>query len=212
MGFKIAIGKDQNVFPQLGDIAKRYFSVDTATPDTAYTWYRHNPWAVVTASIGTTIHGFADFLPLSSEAVKLMEDGDLIEEDITSDHILPPEAMRYCRSLYFSGIAIRDKGTFLGARCATALVIAAARLMEQVYGETALERIYTNPTTYAGNRLGRRMGFEPVRSRKTNMNRMDLYVLPYDSAHKKKLQDMYTRYHPHLIENIDFSLDQIPTL
>ncbi len=211
MGFDLKIGNNEALYPQLGDIARRYFSVDTATPDTAYQWYRHNPWAIITATIGDTVHGFADFLPLTSEAIELLETGRLKEEDITPAHILPPESMHYCRALYFSGIAIRDKGSFLGARCAAALIAGHVYLLEHVYGDIALERIYSNPTTYSGNRLTRRMGFEPVRSRKTSINGMDLYTLPLDDVRKHKLHDMYEFYKP-LINSVDLSLDQFPDL
>lgn len=212
MGFNIAIGKDESLFPQMGVIAKRYFSVDTASSETAYDWYRHNPWAVITATINGTVHGFSDFLPLTSEAIELLETGRLIEEDIRPEHILPPESMHYCRAIYFSGIAIRDKGTFLGARCAGALVAAAGHLLTSIYGNAKLERIYTNPTTYSGNRLVRRMGFTPVKLRKRNVNGMDLYELPFDDEQRKKLADLYALYQPKLIDTIDLSLDKIPPL
>lgn len=206
MGFDLCIGKNEALFPQLGEIAKRYFSIDTATPDTAYEWYRHNPYAIITATIGDTVHGFADFLPLTSEAVDLLETRRLKEEDITPEHILPPETMRYCRALYFSGIAIRDTGNFLGARCAAALIAGHAHMLETVYKDSALKCIYSNPTTYSGNRLTRRMGFKPVSTHRKNMGGMDLYILPLDTTQRQMLNDTYNRYSP-LINSIDVSLD-----
>lgn len=211
MGFDIAIGNNKDLYPQMGDIARRYFSLDTASPEDAYEWYAHNPWSVMTASIDGVVHGFIDFLPMSSEAIEMMETGRLIEEDITPEHILMPEAMQHCKALYFAGIAVREKGSVLGSRCAAALLAGVAHLLEHVYGNSALQRIYNNPTTFSGNQLIRHLGFEPLRTHKRNVNGMDLYMMNFNENSKEMLNELYDKYKP-LIKSIDLSLDQIPRL
>lgn len=213
MGFDIAIQRDKDLYPQIAQIADRYFSVDTASSETAFEWYYHNPWIVMTAMMDQTMCGFFDFLPLTSEAITLIETGQLIEENINPTHILPPESMRYARALYFSGIAVRDKGSLLGARCAAALIAGFIHLLEKMYGNSPyLKCIYSNPTTYSGNRIVRHLGFTPVRSHKKNVNGMDLYVLPFNETEKQKLHLIYEKYNDRLVDKIELCLEQMPVL
>lgn len=196
MGFDLDIGRDEAIYDTLGTIARRYFTIDTAPPDTAYTWYRKNPYCVITARINGVVHGYADFLPLTSEARQLLETGRLQEDDITPDHLLDAEALPYCKAVYFSGIAIRDKGTVLGARCAAALVAGSCRMIQTIYRQSPLEFIYANPTTFAGNRLARRTGFEPVVREKRMIGGMDLYKIAVDDAYRANMEHIYAQYSP----------------
>lgn len=210
MGFDLEIALDAALYPKIAEIADRYFSVDTASSATAFEWYYHNPWIVMTAMIDGKIHGFFDFLPLTSEAVTLIETGQLIEEDIRPEHILPPEAMKYARALYFSGIAVRDKGSFSGARCAAALIAGFIQFLQTMYYDSPyLQCIYSNPTTFSGNQLVRHLGFAPVTNRKKNVNGMNLYILPFDAEQKDRLTHIREQYDC-LINSADLPLGDIP--
>jgi len=204
MGFQLHTAIRTDLLPQVDSIAQSYFTLDTATPQTANAWYQKNPSCLIIASLGDVVHGYADFLPLTSEAKQLIEENRLKEEDIGPQHILHPDAMKHCRAVYFAGIAVRDRKSFLGVRCAAALIAGCAQMIETLYNHDKLEFFYTNPTTYTGNRLVRRIGLEPAQHERRNINGMDLYRMKMDDAAHQKLQGLHQRYKP-FIASMDFT-------
>ena len=151
------------------------------------------------------MHGYADFLPLTPDAQKAIEERMLKEEDIGPEHILTPDQISRCRAVYFSGIAIRDRKTLLGARCAAALLAGVGHMMEHVYKNAPLEFFYANPTTFSGNRLTKRMGLGPVSFQRKTMEGMDLYMLPMDTEKDARGHALYTRYQ-HLITSMAWAV------
>ena len=155
--------EDTGVSIQLTD---KYFTVDTAERKTLENWKRKNPHILTYAFMKNEqddedFMGFVEILPLTEECGKLFEKGDLLEEDLTADFILPPESMRYAQYLYISGIAVRDVKTHVSRQAAAALVSCGAGMIRHLYGNGYLKKIFANPTTYWGNRIIGRFGLRP---------------------------------------------------
>lgn len=197
MSFALHNAQRTDLFPELAKIATHYFSLDTASPETALGWYTKNPYCLISASHEGRAWGYADFLPLTPKAQRLIEERILKEEDITPDHILAPEEIRQCRALYFAGMAVRDHHNVGNARCVAALLSGIFHMLENIYAEAPLEFLFANPTTYTGNRLIMRLGFTPISYRKIKMGGMDLYMLVLTEerrAYFKNLQQRYARF------------------
>ncbi len=204
MAFDLLTASSTTLVPQVDAIACTYFSIDTATPETAHAWYDKNPDVLIMAAKNNVVHGYADFLPLTSAALDLMLERNLMEEDIGPEHILAPEHLHLCRAVYFAGIAVRDKGSVSGSRCTAALVAGVAHRMTHTYRDIPLEYFLANPTTFSGNRLGKRMGLESVSFSKKTMRGMDLYMLTINPASRRTMQELYDRYRAH-VGNIDWA-------
>lgn len=207
MGFHLHSAVRHDLLPQVDTIARSYFTIDTASPELAGMWYRKNPSCLIIATIDDVVHGYADFLPLTSEAKQLIEERRLKEEEIGPNHILEPEAMPFCRAVYFAGIAVRDRKSLLAMRCAAALVAGCAYMIEHVYSKQYLEFFYTNPTTYTGNRLVRRLGLQPISAHKKTTSGMDLYMAAMNDAMHHEMNDLSTRY-GRFISSMEWSSDQ----
>lgn len=194
MGFNLFTAARHDLTPQVAAIAQSYFTIDTASSETAYGWYAKNPDTLIMAVTDGIVHGYADFLPLTADAQKLIENRELREENITADHILPPDAARRATAIYFAGIAIRDRKSTFGARCAAALLGGWGHMLATKYDRDALKYIYANPTTFSGNRLTRRMGLGPVSFNKKTTEGMDLYMLSLDGKTHTPVDALYPRY------------------
>jgi hypothetical protein len=194
MAFDLYTAKRADLLPQVNAIAQGYFTLDTATSDIAATWYKKNPYVLIVAAKDDIVYGYADFLPLTDNALTLIKERRLKEEEIGPEHILAPAELDQCRAVYFAGIAVRDRKTVLGMRCAAALIAGMAHMLEHVYRSAPLEFFLANPTTFSGNRLTLRMGLEPVSHQKKTTSGMDLYMLPYTPQEKIHLQALYNAY------------------
>jgi hypothetical protein len=198
MGFDLYTARRDDLIPQVNDIARSYFSLDTATPQTAGTWYQKNPSCLIIAVNNGNVYGYADFLPLTADAQRLIEERRLKEEDIGPDHILSFDQLSECRAVYFAGIAVRNRKTLLAARCTAALVAGCVHMLGAIYNKEKLDVFYTNPTTFSGNRLTRRMGLSPVSFATKNLAGMDLYMMPLQQGQQDKMRDLYNLYKPYI--------------
>src|SRR5690606_5867854 len=104
MAFDLFTAERSDLLPQVNAIAQSYFTVDTASSDTAATWYAKNPYCLIIAAKDGIVHGYADFLPLTDEALRAIKERELKEENIGPEHILPPQQIGQCRGIYFAGI------------------------------------------------------------------------------------------------------------
>jgi hypothetical protein len=196
MGYALYNASREDLFPQVEEIATSYFTMDTATPETALGWYRKNPHTIVIAVNAKGVQGYIDFVPLTDAAKEAIEHRDLDEEDITADCILDMTNIHTCRAIYFAGMAVRKCPSIGGARCVGALLVGALHVIHTVFATAPLEVIYANPTTFTGNRIARHVGFTPISYRKIKMGGMDLYMLPMDATQKQRMHDFQTRYAP----------------
>lgn len=141
----------------------QYFTVDTAERKTLEGWKKKNPHNLTYVFMqlpdgSEEFMGFVEILPLTMECGALFEKGDLLEEDLTADLILPPETMQHAQYLYISGIAVRDVKSYVSRQAAAALVSCGAGMIRHLYGNGQLKKIFANPTTFWGNRIIGRFG------------------------------------------------------
>lgn len=180
---------------QAYDINSHYFTIDTAEPEDVYDWVNHNRLMVTYALDDTqTVQGFFNLMPLTEEAGLDFENNRLREEDLTTDHILPPEFMQYCSYLYFPAIAVRNYKTYAACQCTAALMSALATHIKGMYDTQKLKRIFTNPTTFQGNRMVHKLGLFPLRGHKKPLTGSDVYAYSITPDFVDNLTKLEARY------------------
>ncbi len=179
---------------QAYEINNQYFSVDTAEPEDVYDWVNHNRLMVTYALCDDTVKGFINLMPLTREAGELFEQNKIKEEDITIDHILSPDVMHYAEYLYFPAIAVSDYRTYKARQCTAALLSALCSQILTMYDPARLKKIFVNPTTFQGNRMTQKLGFEPLTGFKKPLTGNDIYVANFNEKLFERLRAVEQRY------------------
>lgn len=179
----------------------QYFTVDTAERKTLEGWKKKNPHNLTYAFMGDEFMGFVEILPLTMECGQLFEKQKLLEEDLTAEFILPPEAMEHTQYLYISGIAIRDVTTHVSRQAAAALVSCGAGMIRHLYGNGQLKKIFANPTTFWGNRMIGRFGLRPMSTYKKGLLAgNDIYMVEVTPEYMDFLAALERRYQKFIID------------
>lgn len=192
--FDMITWADEKYRAQAYEINNQYFTVDTAEPDDVYDWVNYNRLMVTYALNNDRVEGFFNVMPLTTEAGQLLEREGLKEEDITIDHILEPDMLKYAEYLYFPAIAVRDFNSYKARQCTAALMSALAYLLLNIYEPTRLKKIFVNPTTFQGNRMIRKLGLEPIKHYKKVLSGNDIYQAVFNDTTTDKLQKLQQRY------------------
>lgn len=175
--FDMIIKAPRWVRQQADVINDHYFTIDTADQPTVNEWIDFNPLIVTYALHGDHVMGFFNIVPITTECARLFDQQELKEEDLAVEHILPPAAMRHAKYAYLAGIAIKDTRDFCSRQCTAALIAAISDHLLHAYDINVLERLYTNPTTFDGNHMVRKLGLRPVTALKKTLKENDIYAL-----------------------------------
>lgn len=183
------------------EISNKYFTLDTADLYTVESWIRKNPHYLTYAYDGDRLAGFVGILPLTTECGQLLERNELLEEDVTADCILGPEAMQYAQYLYISAIAVENVDRFRDKRVAAALVSCAAGMIRHLYRQDYLKKIFANPTTFWGHRMIKRFDLTKVTGFKRAMRAgNDIYAAEINPDYQKLLQALELRYQRFILD------------
>lgn len=208
--FDMITWADERYRRQAYEINNQYFTVDTAPPNEVYDWVNHNRMIVTYALHNDQVQGFFNLMPLTSEAGALFEKNQIQEDDITIDHILPPEFMYRAEYFYFPAIAVRNYNTYHAHQCAAALFAALATHIKAIYDPAMVKRIYANPTTYRGNVIVRKLGLKPLVSHKKPLKGNDIYYADIDETFFEKMNYFEDHYGRFIGENCWKSQNYLP--
>ncbi len=175
--FDIIVRAPQEIRDSGDAIHNNYFTIDTADLITFYEWYDFNPLIVTYACDKNEVVGYFNVIPITTECGELFDRQAIKEEDLTINHLLPPEAMKHAQYVYIASIAIKDRHIYRSRQCAAALVAAIADNLLNGYSMKKLKRIYANPTTFNGNHMVRKLGLKPVVSINKPLKGNDIYAL-----------------------------------
>lgn len=175
-------------------IAAQYFTVDTASADEANEWSRFNRHMVTYALYRGEVLGFFNVIPLTEECGKLFERQAIKEEDLTVEHILPRESLRYAQYAYIAAIAVKDTRNFVSRQCVAALLSGMADLLLNGYKPEYFRRILANPTTFQGNKIVRRLGLKPLNPFKKPLAENDVYAADINEETRLRLDALSTKY------------------
>lgn len=192
--FDLVTCASKEIRAQSDVIDEKYFSVDTADNDTIHSWNDYNRYAFTAAMLGDKLYGFFTVLPIASECAALFESNTLSEEELSLEHVLPHESLRYASYAYIPAIAIHDIKDYRNHQCLAALLVGLSDLFANGYDRKYLRRVYANPTTFEGNRFIRRIGFSPIKGYKKPLTGTDSYYIDVDDAFYERLHKMTEKY------------------
>lgn len=199
--FDMITNPPDHLKPLADEINNRYFTIDTADLITVHEWIDYNPYIVTYAVREGKVFGFFNVMPITTECAELFDHQAIKEEDLTIEHMLPPEAYPHAQFAYLAAIAVFDTRDYIGRQCAAALVSNMADHFLHGYDITKLKRIYANPTTFNGNHMVRKLGLKPMVSFKKPLKGNDIYALDITPDTIKGLQDFSQRYARFIREN-----------
>jgi hypothetical protein len=157
--------------------ARMLYGRDCPTLTEVERWWGRNPWvfAVLRSEWGDYL-GYFDILPLTEEGAGLVESGEIEERDIRPDHILSPAEMKDAKTLYLSGLGVRDAGTEVGKARAAKIVRALVSYIEQYYGHDC-RRVLALAATPDGERLLKGIGARISCAAEARRDRRNLYEI-----------------------------------
>jgi len=179
---------------QAAKIHETYFTVDTAEMPLVWQWLRHNPYTDTYALRDGRVIGFFNVLPLTSECGALFEREAIREEDLSIEHILPHESLPHARYAYIAAIAVENIRTHSNCKCVAAMITSLVDLLLYGYQEQSLQKIFANPTTFRGNKLVRKLGFQPLDPDNKILGLNDIYVLEQTTENRARLKTVADRY------------------
>lgn len=176
-------------------IDQYYYQVDTASVDDTNSWVNYNRYINTYALHADICYGYYNVMPITEETADLFNRHQLIEEDITSDNILPMSVMHHARYLYMPAITVRDYQSFISRQAVAALLSVMASYLLHMYDLKKIKTIYANPTTFQGNRLMKKMGFQPLHAVKRMLQSSnDIYYLNPDDIFVDYMQQLEKKY------------------
>lgn len=175
-------------------INNRYFTVDTADNDAVHDWVDFNRRIVTYAVQGDHVAGFFNVMPLTTEAGELFLRNEIVEEDLTTEHMLPHEALPFARYAYVAAIAIYDTRSYRYRQSAAALLATMADLLLDGYSREHFQMLFLNPTTFQGNKLTTRLGIKPLDAQKKLLKPNDIYAVEMNDETRANLVYLSNRY------------------
>ena len=175
--FDMITNAPPEIIEQKDAISAKHFTIDTADVFTVHDWIDFNPYIVTNAVINGECFGFFNILPITDECAALFDEERLKEEDLSTEHMLPPEALKHAKHAYLAAIAIKDTNTYIHRQCVAALMSTMCDHFLNGYNIEIFKRIYANPTTFNGNQMVRKLGLKPVADYKTPLKANDIYAI-----------------------------------
>jgi hypothetical protein len=134
-------------------LAKRVFGHEAHT-DLAAKWNERNPFvtAVMVSSTGHFL-GYFDIVPIPERTALALRSGQLVEGELTPEHVLPAAQMAGAAELYLSGIAVKDGATEEETHERTCQLISGLALYAQHFYGTTRRTVLATAATEKGRRL-----------------------------------------------------------
>jgi ribosomal protein S18 acetylase RimI-like enzyme len=140
-------------------------------------WLNQNPYILMVLRSGRgTYLGYLDLLPLEeTESNRLMR-GVIDEREINPKKILSPTKMQNAKTLYLSGICVKDAGTEEGKARTAKLLLGMVEYLDHYYG-TKTHRAIAIVVTQNGKRLIESLGAKPTPNKIRGKKPLPVYEL-----------------------------------
>jgi hypothetical protein len=170
--------------------ARELYGRDAMRYNEVENWWKRNPFVeVVLRSECGEYLGYFDVLPLTEEASRSLESGEIGEREIKPEQILGPKQMKKAKTLYLAGIAVKNAGTELGKARAGKLFCGLVEYTRFYYGDTP-RHILALAATPSGERILKGIKAKiacPGTVRKDQHNLYEIWLTP------DLLNNVYTR-------------------
>lgn len=192
--FDMVVAPPKYLVDQADAISMKHFTVDTAEMDVVQEWVDYNPQIVTHAIYQGRVAGFFNVIPLTTECGEMFMRNEMLEEDLRVEHMVMHEALPHAKYAYVAAIAVDHADQYMYKQCAAALLATMADLFLNGYNGMNLRHIFANPTTFNGNKLVSRLGFEPVDDRLKSLKMNDIYAAKMTENTEDALRFISDRY------------------
>ena len=193
--FDLQTNLPKNVRKQTEALDEYYYSIDTASIPVINSWLDFNGYTNSYAMLGEELVGYYNLMPIKESTARAFFNGMLKEEDITTEHMLSAQEMRKAQYFYLPAITVKDYKSYRSRQAVAALISGMASHLLSMFDLPNLKAIYANPTTYQGNMLINKMGFQPLYRNKRPLGAgNDIYVLSFEGDALDRLRRIEQRY------------------
>lgn len=161
-GFRIEPATDADIPWIAGLEAAAYAKSDAIPERTLREWFAVNPsgFSIVRDPHGNAI-GHLDILPLRPATLDAFRKGDIVERDIGGDALYSPTERGSITDLYVESIVLKPQRAVTKGSALLFVLGALGSIVERVADPKTVERLYAIAATSAGEKLIRKLGFEP---------------------------------------------------
>lgn len=198
--FNLITQRPEWVAEKANELDRKYYTIDTATPDDTNSWVRFNMLTNTFALIENDLYGYFNMMPIKESTAQLFQRQELKEEDITTEHMMSSRNMHYARYFYLPAITVKDYKDYRSRQAVAALLSGMASYLLNMFNLNEIQHVYANPTTFQGNHLMRKLGFRPLHNVKKPLASSDVYCLQPDQHFIAKMKALEKRY-SHLISS-----------
>jgi hypothetical protein len=160
------------------------YSQDAVPGPVLKEWYESNPDGFSILRMNGQKIGHLDILPVRPQTLGLFLEGSITEREIRGDSLYTPAEKELVRNLYVESIIIQLPPGYTSnasARPVMALLCNFIQLTGRVANPDNIENVYAVAASQAGKGFMKKLGFELARSGQERKDRLDFYVVRFDS-------------------------------
>ncbi len=193
--FDLYTNLDKELRKQTDVMDRFYYSIDTADIPTINSWIDFNGYTNSYALSGTEVIGYYNLMPIKESTALAFFKGMLKEEDLTTKHMFSAQEMHRAEYFYIPAITVKDYKSYRSRMAVAALLSGLSSHLLNMFDLSKVKSIYANPTTFQGNVMIRKLGFEPLyRNKKPLGAGNDIYTFEFTSEAIERLRTIEKRY------------------
>jgi hypothetical protein len=177
------------------DMTKPYYGNEYVSADIAEQWRMKNPKAFVqiTNSTGELCACFG-ILALRDSFMNEYIRGNVADTQLRGDDILSFAESKKCKSLYISGIVVRDPSKHAGHKRACVMIWVMLHYMKRVFGLKQEREMFAVAVTKESERLMKHFNFTMVGNGHQRKDRHDMYCLTLSKSAWDKMMMKVSDY------------------
>jgi hypothetical protein len=148
-------------------------------------WYEKNAtgFSVIRMTNGQKV-GHIDILPLRPATQKAFLQGDIVEKDIRGDSLYSRSESQLIQDLYVESIIVLPPKGFSKAPAILCVLTNFIALVGRMCDPNSVQKIYAIAASQSGDRLLRRLGFDPIGSSEGRVDHHDLFSVQFSELTK----------------------------
>ncbi len=156
--------------------AKVYSPEDAIPKDLLTEWYNSNPsgFNIIRMANGQKV-GHIDILPLRPASLKAFLEGSIVEKNIRGDSLFSPTERHLIKDLYVESVIVQPPKGHTNGPAVLCLLTNFGRPVERICDPSSVENLYAIAASKSGDRLLRRLGFDPITSAENRADHHDFF-------------------------------------
>jgi hypothetical protein len=184
-GYQIAQATEDEI-DWIARLEAQVYTPEDAIPNRVLMeWYEKNPagFSVIKMTNGQKV-GHIDILPLRPTTQKAFLQGHIVEKDVRGDSLYSPSERHLIRDLYVESIIVLPPKGFSKAPAILCVLTNFVSLVERICDPKTVQNVYAIAASQSGDRLLRRLGFDPIISSESRSDHHDLFSVKFSELTK----------------------------